>query len=447
MQQQQRSRIFDTLFEKYEGPAFLIRLWDGWQWASPGGGRPVCTIVFNSERALESMAVSPSEVALGEAFIFKEIDVEGDIFSVFDVAEHIFQCPRGQRQRVLDVLGAVFTGIGRRIKEGRTHSIERDHAAITYHYDQPPEFYRPWLGSTMAYSCGYYDSPADSVDAAQTNKLELICRKLRLQPRDRFLDIGCGWGGLILHAAAHHNVDAQGITISKQQARVAAERIEEAGLAQTCRATLMDYRKAPEELGQFDKIASVGMFEHVGLKNLPLYFATARKLLKPGGVFMNHGIARSQFQGNHGSSFLHKNIVPFVRETLMFHRPKNSSFIDKYVFPDGELVTIAQAMKAAEGAGFEVRDVENLREHYDMTLRGWVEGLEQNKDSLLKLVSETTYRIWLLYMAGSAAAFRRGDLNLFQTLLSNPDHGKTGLPLRREDWYKVAARDAEHVYS
>ena len=131
----------------------------------------------------------------------------------------------------------------------------------------------------------------------------------------------------------------------------------------------------------------------------------------------------------------------------MFHRPKNSSFIDKYVFPDGELVTIAQAMKAAEGAGFEVRDVENLREHYDMTLRGWVEGLEQNKKSLLKLVSETTYRIWLLYMAGSAAAFRRGDLNLFQTLLSSPDHGKTGLPLRREDWYKVPARDAEHVYS
>jgi cyclopropane-fatty-acyl-phospholipid synthase len=447
LQQQQRSRIFDTLFEKYEGPAFLIRLWDGWQWASPGGGRPVCTIIFNSESALESMAVSPSEVALGEAFIFKEIDVEGDIFSVFDVAEHIFQCPRGQRQRVLDVLGAVFTGIGHRIKEGRTHSIERDHAAITYHYDQPPEFYRPWLGSTMAYSCGYYDSPSDTVDMAQTNKLELICRKLRLQPRDRFLDIGCGWGGLILHAAAHYNVDAQGITISKQQARVAAQRIEEAGLAQNCRVTLMDYRKAPEELGQFDKIASVGMFEHVGLKNLPLYFATARKLLKPGGVFMNHGIARSQFQGNHGSSFLHKNIVPFVRETLMFHRPKNSSFIDKYVFPDGELVTIAQAMKAAEGAGFEVRDVENLREHYDMTLRGWVEGLEQNKDSLLKLVSETTYRIWLLYMAGSAAAFRRGDLNLFQTLLSNPDHGKTGLPLRREDWYKVPARDAEHVYS
>ena len=167
----------------------------------------------------------------------------------------------------------------------------------------------------------------------------------------------------------------------------------------------------------------------------PLYFATARKLLKPGGVFLNHGIARSQFQGNRGDSFLHKSVVPFVRETLMFHRPKNSSFIDKYVFPDGELVTISQALKAAEGAGFEVRDLENLREHYELTLRGWVEGLERNRDALLKLVSEKTYRIWLLYMAGSAAAFRRGDLELYQTLLSNPDHGRSGLPLRRADWY------------
>lgn len=445
--QPQRSHIFDTLFEKYDGPAFSIRLWDGWQWCSPGGGRQACTILFNSEDALESMAVSPSEVALGEAFLSKEIDVEGDIFSVFDVAEHIFQCPRGQRQRVLDVAGAVFSGIGHRLRHGRTHSIERDHEAITYHYDQPPEFYRPWLGSTMAYSCGYYGSSSDSVDAAQTNKLELICRKLRLQPGERFLDIGCGWGGLILHAAAHHGVDAQGITISKQQARVAAERIGEAGLGQNCRATLLDYRKAPEQLGQFDKVASVGMFEHVGLKNLPLYFATARKLLKPGGVFMNHGIARSCFQGNRGNSFLHKAIVPFVRETLMFHRPQNSSFIDKYVFPDGELVTIAQALKAAEAAGFEVRDLENLREHYEKTLRAWVEGLERNRDSLLKLVSEKTYRIWLLYMAGSAAAFKRGDLNLFQTLLSNPDHGRSGLPLRREDWYKVPTREAEHAFS
>lgn len=444
--------MFDTLFERYEGPAFSVRLWDGWQWRTPGDRPPACTIVFNSPGAVQSMALSPSEVGLGEAFLSKEIDVEGDLFSAFDVAEHIFQCPKGQWQRALDVVGAVFSGIGHRLKEGRTHSIERDHAAITYHYDQPPEFYRPWLGNTMAYSCGYYESPTDSVDTAQTNKLEIICRKLRLQPGERFLDIGCGWGSLILHAAAHHDVYAQGITISKEQAATATSRIEEAGLKQSCEATLLDYRLAPEKFAPFDKIGSVGMFEHVGYKNLPLYFATARKLLKPGGVFLNHGVARSQFQGNRGDSFLHRMVVPFLRETLMFHRPKNSSFIDKYVFPDGELVTIAQAVKAAEGAGFEVRDVENLREHYDLTLRGWVAGLERNREALLKLVSEKTYRIWLLYMAGSAAAFKRGDLNLFQTLLSNPEHGRSGLPLRRSDWYEApvrasSARDAEHAYS
>ncbi|MFZ0662798.1 MAG: class I SAM-dependent methyltransferase [Acidobacteriaceae bacterium] len=445
--QQQRSKVFDTLFERYEGPAFAVRLWDGWQWFSPQCGEPACTIVFNSESALQAMAVSPGEVTLGEAFLSKEIDVEGDLFSVFDVAEHIFACPRGQRQRVMDVVGAVFVGIGYRLRHGSTHSVERDRAAISYHYDQPPEFYRPWLGTTMAYSCGYFESSADSVDTAQINKLELICRKLRLQPGERFLDIGCGWGGLILHAAAHHDVYAQGITISKEQQTTAAHRIEEARLTQSCEATRLDYRKAPEQFAPFDKIASVGMFEHVGLKNLPLYFATARKMLKPGGVFLNHGIARSQFQGNRGNSFLHRSIVPFLRETLMFHRPRNSSFIDKYVFPDGELVTIAQALRAAEGAGFEVRDVEDLREHYEMTLRGWVQGLERNRDALLKLVSETTYRIWLLYMAGSAAAFRRGDLELYQTLLSKPDHGKSGLPLRREDWYQTPAGDREHAFS
>lgn len=445
--QPQRSQMFDTLFEKYNGPAFAVRLWDGEQWHSPGSEKPSCTIVFASPGALHSMAVNPGEVALGEAFLSKEIDVEGDLFSVFDVAEHIFQCPRGQRQRALDVVGAVFSGIGHRLKEGKTHSIERDHAAITYHYDQPPEFYRPWLGSTMAYSCAYFESPRDSVDTAQTNKLEIICRKLRLQPGERFLDIGCGWGSLILHAAAHHDVYAQGITISKEQAAKAAARIEEGHLTQSCEATLLDYRAAPSQFAPFDKIASVGMFEHVGLKNLPLYFTTARKLLKPGGVFLNHGIARSQFQGNRGNSFLHKMVVPFLRESLMFHRPRNSSFIDKYVFPDGELVTIAQAIRAAEGAGFEVRDVENLREHYELTLRGWVRGLEQNRDALLKLVPEKTYRIWLLYMAGSAAAFKRGDLNLFQTLLSNPDHGRTGLPLRRADWYQAPVREHEHAFN
>jgi cyclopropane-fatty-acyl-phospholipid synthase len=178
------------------------------------------------------------------------------------------------------------------------------------------------------------------------------------------------------------------------------------------------------------------MFEHVGLKNMPTYFESAYRLLKPGGVFLNHAIARGHFEGNRGTSLLSRLVAPFVSEFVMLRRPRNTSFIDKYVFPGGELVTVAQAMRRAEAAHFEVRDVENLREHYELTLRCWVEGLRRNAVALLKLVPETTYRIWLLYMTGSAAAFRRGDIAVFQTLLSKPERGRSGLPLRREDWYQ-----------
>ena len=439
----QATKILDTLFERYDGPSFSLRAWDGWCWFTPGRGEPECTIVFHSEDALRSLLLHPSEITLGEAFLSKEIDVEGDIFSAFDVVEHVFQCARGQRQRILEVVSGVFGGMGHWWRHGKAHSIDRDHAAISYHYDQPVEFYRPWLGDSLAYSCAYFESPAGSINEAQTGKLELICRKLRLQPGERFLDIGCGWGSLILHAASRHNVYAQGITISREQAAVTATRIEKSSLTHSCGVKLLDYRKAPEQFSPFDKIASVGMFEHVGLKNLPLYFGTARRLLKPGGVFLNHGIARAQFQGNRAASFLNRAIVPFLRDVLMLRRPRNSSFIDKYVFPDGEIVRLSQALNAAEGVGFEVRDVENLREHYELTLRCWVKGLQRNAAALLKLVPETTYRIWLLYMAGSAAAFRRGDIAVYQVLLSNPEQGKSGLPLRREDWYASSKADRE----
>jgi cyclopropane-fatty-acyl-phospholipid synthase len=435
--QSQRRQIFDTFFERYTGPSFSVRLWDGWRWISPARGEPVCTIVLNSPGALQALIARPSEVTLGEAFLEKDVDVEGDIFAVFDVAEHIFECPRSQRQRTLEAITGVFLGIGQWWNRGRTHSVERDHSAISHHYDQPPEFYRPWLGRTMAYSCAYFASPDDSIDEAQENKLELICRKLRLQPGERFLDIGCGWGSLILHAASRHNVHAQGITISHEQAALASSRIGNEGLANTCEVGMIDYRQAPEQLPLFDKIASVGMFEHVGLKNMPIYFEKIYKLLKPGGVFLNHAIARGYFQGSRGPSLLSRLLEPFLRDGVV-SRPSNCSFIDKYVFPDGELLTISEALKGAEAAHFEVRDVENLREHYELTLRRWVEGLQRNSAVLLKMVPETTYRIWLLYMAGSAAAFHRGDIAVFQTLLSKPEHGRSGVPLRREDWYTAS---------
>lgn len=441
----QRNSALNALFKGYEGLAFAVRLWDGWRWRSAVAGEPVCTIVLHSPDALTTLTERASEITLGEAFLSKKIDVEGDLFSAFDIVKYVFQRPRGQLQRVYETMAGVLSGISQWRKAGKIHSEKRDKASISYHYDQSADFYRPWLGPSLAYSSAYFQSEADGVDAAQANKLDLICRKLRLQSGERFLDVGCGWGSLVLHAASRYGVHANGITLSHEQEAVATDRIEKALLKQNCDIELLDYRKALERFPLFDKIASVGMFEHVGLKNLPLYFQTIFNLLKPGGVFLNSGITRAPV--SHGSkSFLTTAIVPFLRNVLHLTRPHGSSFIDRHVFPDGELVTLPQVLQAAEGAGFEVRDVESLREHYEMTLRGWVKELQRNADQLLAHVSEKTYRIWLLYMAGSAAAFRRGDISSYQVLLSRADDtGNSHLPLTREDWYKPRSPDGRMV--
>jgi cyclopropane-fatty-acyl-phospholipid synthase len=239
----------------------------------------------------------------------------------------------------------------------------------------------------------------------------------------------------VLHAACSHKVYARGITISHEQAAVAASRIEAARMTQSCAVELLDYREAQERLGAFDKIASVGMFEHVGLKNLPEYFRTVYGMLRPGGMFLNHGIARAETSTDRDAQLLSRAKFPILHRIPLLRSLRSSSFIDKYVFPDGELVTISDAIRAAESAGFEVRDVENLREHYELTLRAWVDGLKRNSEALLKQVSETTYRVWLLYLAGCAAAFHRGDLAVYQMLLSRPNGGESELPLTREGWY------------
>ncbi len=407
------SSALDALFRDYDGPPFSIRLWDGWQWSSRPGKTPAFTISIATREALASFISPPNEITLGEAFIHRALDIDGDLFEVFSVAEYLLERPRGLKQRLTESALRTVAGAGRWLRHGARSSMRRDRSAIAYHYDQSVEFFRPWLGNSLVYSCAYFRSTDDSLDQAQTQKLETICRKLRLQPEERFLDIGCGWGSLVLHAASEHHAHARGITLSKSQAGTAQRRIAEARLDRNCSVELRDYRECADLYGTFDKIASVGMYEHVGLKNLRQYFKIAHQLLRPGGVFLNHGIARS-------------SVSPVRKD----------SFIERYVFPDGRLVTLPQALQAAEAAGLEVRDVENLREHYERTLRHWVEGLQENASVLLKHVPEMTYRIWLLYMAGSAAAFRRGDIAVYQVLLSRPDHGRSRLPLVREDWYR-----------
>ena len=409
--QAQRAEVLGRLFHEYHGAAFSLRLWDGWQWSSSANERPGCTIVIATPEALNTLIARPNELTVGEEFIRGDLDVEGDLFSVFEVTEHLFNRPKGQLQRLLEKLSGAAFGLRQRLRHGAVNSRNRDRLSIAYHYDLPAEFFEPWLGRSLVYSCAYFLNADDSLEAAQEQKLDLICRKLALRRGERFLDIGCGWGSLVLRAAEQWHAIAQGVTLSREQAEVVRRRIASSRAKNRCSVELSDYRDL-RGAEIFDKIASIGMFEHVGLKNLPTYFGIVKRLLRPGGLFLNHGIARSATSP--------------VRE---------SSFIRRYVFPDGKLVTLSETLHAAESRGLEVRDVENLREHYELTLRRWVDGLQRNADSLIQRVSKTKYRIWLLYAAGCAAAFRRGDMAVHQVLLSRPVRGKSSMPLTRASWY------------
>jgi cyclopropane-fatty-acyl-phospholipid synthase len=411
-------RLLEELTTNYHGRGFAVRLWDGTEWchAHP----PHFTLVLSYPGALRNMFMSPSELTLGEAFIHDDFDIEGDIEGAFELADFLLS----RDFSVMDKLkfGGMLTRLpaGSEHQNGRqgadlpgsVHSKERDRKAVAYHYNVSNDFYSLWLDRSMVYSCAYFKSTRDSIDTAQTQKLDYICRKLRLRAGDRLLDLGCGWGGLLIHAAMNYGVKAFGITLSIPQAEMARQRIREAGLADRCRVDVCDYRDL-ETAQEFDKLVSVGMFEHVGEALLPEYFRQAWLRLRPGGVFLNHGIAAS---------------ATFSR--------KGPSFMDKYVFPDGELVPISATLRAAESAGFEVRDVESLREHYALTLRQWVRRLESKAGPAQSIVGEGTYRVWRLYMSGSAHAFTTGRLNLYQILLSKPDHGESHLPLTREEWYR-----------
>jgi cyclopropane-fatty-acyl-phospholipid synthase len=416
-------KLLDDLLGREADGRVGARLWDGTRW--PDGRPRDATLVLRHPGALRAMFRAGTELALSEAYLHDDFDIEGDVESVFGLADSLAKRTAGWTRKL-----AAFSELGRLPKDGgrpraagrgparlsgRLHSIERDRDAIRYHYDVSNEFYRLFLDSRMVYSCGYYADRNADLDAAQLAKLDLICRKLRLKPGQRLLDIGCGWGGLVMHAAERYGVDATGITLSRPQVDLAAERIAAAGLAQTCRVQYLDYREVSADR-PWDALVSVGMFEHVGGAMLGAYFAKAARLLVRGGVFLNHGIAS--------------------RVTDPFDT--GPSFSNSYVFPDGETLPIHVTLEAAEKAGFEVRDLESLREHYAMTLRHWVRKLEAGHEEALRHVDEPTWRVWRLYLSGSAHGFATGRLNVYQALLALPDeHGSSGLPLTRGDWYRA----------
>jgi cyclopropane-fatty-acyl-phospholipid synthase len=287
---------------------------------------------------------------------------------------------------------------------------------VQHHYDLPSAFYRLWLDERMVYSCAYFPTGKETLDEAQAAKLEHICRKLRLRPGERLLDIGCGWGGLALYAAERYGVEVTGITLSEEQLQEARERARQAGLGGKVRIEPLDYREVG---GQFDKVVSVGMAEHVGRANLGRYFQAAFERLRPGGLFLHHAIAQG----------------PVRRKTPAW--AASGEFMRQYIFPDGEILPLWVNLQEAETAGFEVRDVEDLREHYARTLRLWRERLEANCPRAAELVGPERVRLYRLYLAGSAHQFRFGHLAIHQSLLAKPgEDGQVELPPNRADLYR-----------
>jgi len=416
--------LLKQVFSEYKPAHFKFRLWNGEEWSPPGLVEERATVVIKNPGIMAHILAFPTDVRLGEAYIYGDIDIEGDIYAVFPSADYLRTKAPGLManplfwRRVSKLKKAVkdFNRLQGRSKahlQGRLHSIERDRQAISYHYDLPPEFYALYLDPMMNYSCAYFRTPQEDLATAQKNKLELICRKLRLKPGERVLDIGCGWGGFAVYAAKKYRVNTVGITLSEKQAQYAQEWVEKEGLQDLVEIRLQDYREMEEEEG-FHKLVSIGMFEHVGKPLLKTYFEKAWKLLKPGGLFLNHGIA-----ADWGPT-----------------RLRRYSFTDQYVFPDGHLRTISKTLTVAEKVGFEVRDVESLREHYALTLRHWVKNLEARREEALKLVDEVTYRVWHLYMAGASYGFSINQQSVFQALLvKNRGKGENDLPLTREDIY------------
>jgi cyclopropane-fatty-acyl-phospholipid synthase len=398
---------------------FSVRFWDGTVWEPESNVHPRFTLILQHAGALRKMLWPPSDLAIGEAYVYDDIDVEGDLQAFFAFLKQLEEQKRGTRDRFV-LAWRLFRlpafkkpRVGRRPANltGPQHSPDRDRHAISYHYDVSNEFFALWLDSRMTYSCAYFHSQDEDLETAQERKLDYLCRKLRLKRGERLLDIGCGWGGLVMHAVQHYDVQAVGITLSRRQVELANERIRQAGLAANARVDVLDYRHVgPPET--FDKLVSVGMFEHVGQKMLVEYFRQAWRLLRPGGVFLNHGIA------------------------LGGPRPRRTAFARRYVFPDGEIVPLTGTLPLATSVGFEIRDVESLREHYALTLARWIERLEARHEQARQATDEATYRTWRLYMAGAAQGFQSGVYNIYQSLFVKPDHGRSGLPLTRDDWYR-----------
>jgi cyclopropane-fatty-acyl-phospholipid synthase len=408
------------LFAQLVDPGSKVRI-VGYDGSVAGSGD--ITLEIRTPRVLGHLLRAPGGLALGRAYALGELTVTGDLYTLLTLFPPDGTARPGVRAvaelgpRVVAELRAA--GLGpvlaahppasevRRLP-GRRHSRTRDAAAIRHHYDVSNRFYELVLGPSMAYTCAVYPRAEATLEQAQAEKFDLVCRKLDLQPGQRLLDVGCGWGGMVIHAARHYRVQALGVTLSRRQAEYAAKAIAEAGVGDLARVLHADYRDAPGR--DYDAISSIGLTEHIGRRNYGRYFGALRERLRPGGRLLNHAIMRAD-----------PDAPPLARR----------GFIGHYVFPDGELTALGPIVTAMQRAGLEPRHDENFREHYARTLAAWGANLEANWPAAVAEVGAERARVWQLYMAGSRLAFDRHELELHQVLAVRPDAaGRAGLPLR-----------------
>ena len=401
-----------------------VTCWDG---SVLGDQAAPLHLVIRNRRALRRIVWSPNELGFARAYVSGDIDVEGDLVAGLEELDRLADPESGPGVTVDAATKKAILRAALRLRlvglppapppeeaklRGARHSAHRDASAISHHYDVGNEFYRLVLGGSMTYSCAYWPQEPSAefgLDDAQFAKCDLVARKLDLRPGMRVLDVGCGWGTFALHAARTYGAQVVGVTLSQEQAGYARKRMADEGVADNVEIRVQDYRDVRD--GPYDAISSIGMAEHVGAAMLPVYAADLFALLRPGGRLLNHAISRRPGKAPEFSP---------------------TSFIDRYVFPDGELEPLATTVEALEGAGFEVRDVQSLREHYALTLREWVRNLEQHWDEAARLTSSARARIWRLYMAGSALAFEGNRIGVNQVLAvrTNP-RGVSGMPRTR----------------
>ncbi|QKW27915.1 class I SAM-dependent methyltransferase [Streptomyces seoulensis] len=425
------SRLTTLLEQLLETPLPVrVRAWDGSEAGPPGAP----TLVVRNRRALRRLLFKPGELGLARAWVAGDLTVEGDLYTALALMSGLIW-ERGEDARGLgDILRdpaarAAVRGLVKLAgpplppapppeevrRPGHLHTRRSDRRAISHHYDVGNDFYGLVLGPSMVYSCAYWPAPGPdaTLEQAQYDKLELISRKLALKPGQRLLDVGCGWGSMAMHAAREHGVSVVGVTLSQEQAAYANKRVADEGLTDKVEIRVQDYRDVTD--GPYDAISSIGMAEHVGAARYLDYASDLHALLKPGGRLLNHQIGRRP-----------------QRAEAEYHV---DAFIDAYVFPDGELAPVGTTVTQLERAGFEVRDVESIREHYALTLRRWVANLEADWDRAVRLTSPGRARVWRLYMAASALAFERNRIGVNQVLaVKTPGSGASGMPLRARTW-------------